>query len=778
LGVIDRALVFTLLPIWAFWFALYLNNLARGHIAALPIRVSVPETPDSYPTVLGFWNVPWGGLQVGDRLLRIGEADLRGVWPVGFLARVYSETDATLKVPLVFLRDGRRHDALLPLSPTPFAWVFAVVTISFVGTGLMLLLRKPNSELTRGAFMMGIVISLLLTPRGVPTPIAQTYIRYGLRFLCWLVVLPLVLRETFLFPEQPASEVRLPKWPWLFAIAAPIDSAWMVGVPPRLYAYAALAVDLTFVTTYLTRAVYGFFYLDPLSRRQVKWVVYGVFLALVPIYTVEVLVFFKPSMWQLSILVYLFFVIVPICVFIAVTHFNLFDIDRVISATAAYTVVSVVAIAGAIIILPPVAQAASEILRLDSVAGHLIVGLLLAVVVVQGSPRLRPQIERFFFAERYALERGVEHLLGELSTCEGPQEVLALVGKRLDYFLRPECCVVYGRSGGAYSPLFFRGRTVAPAINASSGLVSALRLENRSVEVERWLRGRALALSSSDRAVLDSLGAVVLVQIHRGGMVAAFLSLGQKRSGDIYTATDLTLLTAVAESASAELRRFDEAEIASQVRAMSDALRRYVPERIAAQVLSGQDLEARESDVSVLFVDIRAYTSYAEDRSAAEVFSTVNRYTEAVSHIVRAHGGTVVEFNGDGMMAVFGAPTHLTQKERAAVGAGREIVSTVKSLGLGLGQQQPDLEVGVGIATGKAFVGNIHSADRLIWSAIGDTTNLAARLQTLSRELNAAIVVDSTTRAGAGNAAEDFEQFDRMQIRGRRQTADVYALRM
>jgi adenylate cyclase len=145
---------------------------------------------------------------------------------------------------------------------------------------------------------------------------------------------------------------------------------------------------------------------------------------------------------------------------------------------------------------------------------------------------------------------------------------------------------------------------------------------------------------------------------------------------------------------------------------------------------------------------------------------------------VRAHGGTVVEFNGDGMMAVFGAPTHLTEKERAAVGAGREIVSTVKSLGLRLGPQQPDLEVGVGIATGKAFVGNIHSADRLIWSAIGDTTNLAARLQTLSRELNAAIVVDSTTRAGAGNAAEDFEQFDRMQIRGRRQTADVYALRM
>jgi adenylate cyclase len=275
--------------------------------------------------------------------------------------------------------------------------------------------------------------------------------------------------------------------------------------------------------------------------------------------------------------------------------------------------------------------------------------------------------------------------------------------------------------------------------------------------------------------VLDSVGAAVLVPMHRGDTIAAFLCLGHKRSGDIYTATDLTLLTAVAEKVSAELRRFDEAEIALEVRAISDALRRYVPEPIAAQIVSGQNLEARECEVSVLFVDIRAYTSYAEDKPAAEVFSTVNRYTETVSRAVRAHGGTVVEFNGDGMMAVFGAPAPLAQKERAAVAASREIVLSVRSLDLGAQRQQP-LEVGVGIATGKAFVGNIQSIDRLIWSAIGDTSNLAARLQGLTRELNAAVAIDSTTRINAGNVTDDFERHDNMPIRGRRQTADIYSL--
>ncbi|MBV8452665.1 MAG: adenylate/guanylate cyclase domain-containing protein [Deltaproteobacteria bacterium] len=540
----------------------------------------------------------------------------------------------------------------------------------------------------------------------------------------------------------------------------------------------ALVVDLAGCITALGYLLHKFVHADPATRRQIKWVLYGAYVAYIPIFGVEVLVIvFKPALWPVDELVQIFFVLIPLCVFIAIVGFNLYDIDRLIGATAAYTLVSIIVIAGAIVLLPRVAQAANRIVGLDPTTGQFTMSLLLAAVVVPGSRYLRPQIERFFFAERYALERGVEQLLHEISTCASAQEVLTLIGQRLDSYLRPESCVVYGRSGETYAPLFFRGRAVAPTINAGAGLVTALQSETRSVEVERWMRRRAPGLSSSDRAVLDSLGAAVLLPIHRGDLLEAVVCLGQKRSGDIYTATDLTHLTAVGEKVSGELQRFDDAELARQVRAMADSLRRYVPEQIAAQVISGQDLDARESEVSVLFVDIRGYTTYAEDNSAAEVFSTVKRYTETVSRIVRTYGGTVVEFNGDGMMAVFGAPAPLAEKERAAVVSAREIVSSIRSLELGSARrEQPALEVGIGIATGNAFVGNIQSVDRLIWSAIGDTTNLAARLQALSRNLNAAIVIDSATRSSIGAAGADFEQHERVPIRGRRQTADVHVL--
>ena len=154
----------------------------------------------------------------------------------------------------------------------------------------------------------------------------------------------------------------------------------------------------------------------------------------------------------------------------------------------------------------------------------------------------------------------------------------------------------------------------------------------------------------------------------------------------------------------------------------------------------------------------------------------MNRHTEAISEAVREHGGSVVEFNGDGMMAVFGAPRKLAHKERAAVQAGFEIVDAVGRLPVeDPSSGSTNLAVGVGIATGEAFVGNIRAVDRMIWSAIGNTTNLAARLQILTRDLDAALVIDHATWERAQPVSGAFQKRPGVPIRGRRETQDVYA---
>jgi class 3 adenylate cyclase len=106
-------------------------------------------------------------------------------------------------------------------------------------------------------------------------------------------------------------------------------------------------------------------------------------------------------------------------------------------------------------------------------------------------------------------------------------------------------------------------------------------------------------------------------------------------------------------------------------------------------------IEASEREVTVLFVDIRGYTGFSETRQAEEVFRTVNRYTETVSQLVQGRGGTVVEFHGDGLLAVFGAPDALEMMEQAAVMVGCEIIAAIATCDI-IGDQSQTLSVGGG----------------------------------------------------------------------------------
>jgi adenylate cyclase len=283
-------------------------------------------------------------------------------------------------------------------------------------------------------------------------------------------------------------------------------------------------------------------------------------------------------------------------------------------------------------------------------------------------------------------------------------------------------------------------------------------------------------MGEDERAALEPLHAAAFLPVHRDADLAAVLCLGAKRSGDIYTATDLALLGAVADQVSGALLRFDAAVILRQERAMSEALRRYVPEPVAARLTRGQSIEGGECDVAVLFVDIRGYTTYSEQQQAEAVFSMVNRYTEAVSAVIQRRGGTVVEFLGDGLMAVFGAPEPMPNHARSAVRAAREVVGAVRALDLAPSGDAAPITVGVGIASGRAFVGNIRTTDRFVYTAVGDVVNLASRIERLTRELDAAVAVDAGTHRAAGDAAAGFRHHAGLRIRGRAEAVDVYTL--
>jgi adenylate cyclase len=189
-------------------------------------------------------------------------------------------------------------------------------------------------------------------------------------------------------------------------------------------------------------------------------------------------------------------------------------------------------------------------------------------------------------------------------------------------------------------------------------------------------------------------------------------------------------------------------------RATGDARRWPLAGRAAAPGDGRADdlpLPSRRAEATVLFCDLRGFTTLSERLDAEQVIALLNRYLDAVSSAVLDRGGTVVSYQGDGMMAVFGAPLPQPDHAARALAAGRAIVDEqLPAFNAWLREQRltdAPLEACVGINSGTVMAGVLGSSRRIEYAAVGDATNVAARLQTLGRDHDARLFVSGTTVA-------------------------------
>jgi class 3 adenylate cyclase len=187
-----------------------------------------------------------------------------------------------------------------------------------------------------------------------------------------------------------------------------------------------------------------------------------------------------------------------------------------------------------------------------------------------------------------------------------------------------------------------------------------------------------------------------------------------------------------------------------------NTLGRYVSPEVARALLEspgGLRLGGRKRDVTIVMSDLRGYTGFAERGDPEAVMAVLNRYLGRMADIVIAHGGTVNEFIGDAIFAIFGAPLeHPDHTERAArcalamQSAMAEINAAHAAAGL------PRFDMGIGVHTGEAVVGNVGSEQRAKYAAVGNAVNIAARIERVTA--GGQILVSAETRAALGDEAD------------------------
>jgi adenylate cyclase len=203
-----------------------------------------------------------------------------------------------------------------------------------------------------------------------------------------------------------------------------------------------------------------------------------------------------------------------------------------------------------------------------------------------------------------------------------------------------------------------------------------------------------------------------------------------------------------------------------------EAFGTYLDKDVAEHVLrEGTSLSGEELEVTMLFLDIRGFTSFAERLSASEVVATLNRLFELVVPIIHDHKGHVDKYVGDGLLAVFGAPRRQHDHADQALTAALEIAATVEQ------EFGDELSVGIGLNSGTVVAGNVGGAGRLEFSVIGDAVNVAARVESATRQTGDRVLITDRTKELLQSADVDFVERPGLTLKGKTKRVGIYAPR-
>ncbi|TMM04447.1 MAG: adenylate/guanylate cyclase domain-containing protein [Actinobacteria bacterium] len=203
---------------------------------------------------------------------------------------------------------------------------------------------------------------------------------------------------------------------------------------------------------------------------------------------------------------------------------------------------------------------------------------------------------------------------------------------------------------------------------------------------------------------------------------------------------------------------------------LREAFGTYVDPELTERVLrEGTDLAGEEVEVSVLFMDVRDFTTYAESASAQDVVATLNDLYGDVVPIIAAHGGHANKFIGDGLLAVFGAPRRMENHAACAVAAALEIARIVS-------QRHGDkLRVGIGVNSGRVVAGTIGGGGRLEFTVIGDVVNTAARVEAATRQTGDDVLITEATLVLLGGEPGAWEERPAITLKGKTRPVRLYA---
>jgi adenylate cyclase len=292
-----------------------------------------------------------------------------------------------------------------------------------------------------------------------------------------------------------------------------------------------------------------------------------------------------------------------------------------------------------------------------------------------------------------------------------------------------------------------KGQALTPGVEVQASILDTLLSERFLREVPRW-GTLVLILSAATLAALAvlrvrfPLAPVILVAAVVAYFGASVVWLGR---GWVLPVVGPLVSVVFAGFASYGADALTEGR---RRRLLQEMFGRYVSKEVAEELLASGEIPLGGAlrTVTVMFTDIRNYTSYSQHRDPQQIVAELNEYFDYMTAEIKAHGGMVNKFIGDGIMALFGAPVAHPDDARRAIACGLHMIRRNDEYNQGRARKGLDpLVIGIGVHTGEAVVGTIGAREKMEYTAIGNTVNVSARVEGENKKYNSRMLVTEDT---------------------------------
>lgn len=564
---------------------LHVREVLRTGLWQPPVYAVPGPGADAYPIIGGdTLEIDAGehGLRPGDRLVKVGERDLRGHGYLGFLGRSYEEADAAGVVSLTLERNGEQRAAQFALSPPTVPWLrVPFLTMIWLLIAFLAWQRPRDAGANAAILAFGSVIVGEAVFEG--QTLAQTVAAKTIFILGGAVWWPILTRWLASFPEAPPA--RSPAWVRVAMVVTAL--LWVLPKLQYLFGGPTPAPRIPLVVTVADAAgvvaafgVFGANYAgsDEARRRRLRWVFSSTGAAGLLMVGALLLPVWAPGGVGFSVAIGaagLAAAAIPFGFLVAMVAHDLFDIDRVISATATYSLMSIAFLTLLLALVPALASWLAPVAGFDEQTTRLALSVATAGFAVPAAQWLGPRIEGLFFPERQRVREGMDRWLAAqtrerdaagLATLAAREAVEIFGATHAEAFVAQEDLFVRAAPESAFAAARSVPRHALPNLADAEGVVRPLTLG-----VDR--AGRRPSRDGDGEAWPAALpGAALLLPIFEGRELGAFVAVGPKRSGDIYTGAELSLLSANLEAARRQLGHVREEEAHRRERARAESI--------------------------------------------------------------------------------------------------------------------------------------------------------------------------------------------------------------